>query len=363
MNEISFGLRYMATYKLYNTSCYGLTLPEEEPIQSISPESIDALITDPPYGLGFQNYEWDKKRDTKRKVLDVPDKRIWEEALEALKPGAYGAVFSYPRLMHYLMMDLEEAGFIIKDVLFWAYLNGMPKMKNIAVEIDDLEGYESQITGEYTYVQGYVKGGAENYKVKEKKFKKEPSSELGKKYRGAGLGLKPAYEPIVLVQKPLAKNLTVAENVVEYGTGCLNFEATRIPYGRGDYNVGHNPHPKGRVPSNIIRTEAIQDGYDKYFLIEEIDAQHEKFLQVPKVRQHKDQFNHHPTLKPIKLMHHLVKLLSFKGQIVLDPFMGSGSTGVACVKAERQFIGYEIDPSYYQIVQKRMQEAKTMFED
>jgi len=121
----------------------------------------------------------------------------------------------------------------------------------------------------------------------------------------------------------------------------LNFEDTRIPYQDGESKVGHNPHPKGRVPSNIIRTDNQNDGYDKFFV-------------VPKVRQKKDDFNSHPTLKPVELMHHLVKLITFEKQIILDPFMGSGSTGVASLELKRDFIGYELDKEYFQIAQKRL---------
>jgi len=127
----------------------------------------------------------------------------------------------------------------------------------------------------------------------------------------------------------------------KYGTGALNVEDTRIPYEKGENKVGHNPHPKGRVPSNIIRTEAFNDGYDKFFLI-------------PKVRQEKEDFNYHPTLKPVELMFHLVKLISFNEQNVLDPFMGSGSTGIACLKLNRKFIGYELDSDYFEIAKKRL---------
>ena len=239
------------------------------------------------------------------------------------------------------MVDLEDSGFFIKDVLFWSYLNGMPKSRNVALDIDKELDVESKVVGKYNYVQGYKKNGAENYYANKEKLKYEPSSEFGKKYKGAGLGLKPAYEPIILVQKKIEKGLNVAQNIIKYGTGALNFEETRIPYAKGENKVGHNPHPNGRMPSNIVRTDAFNDNYDKFFLI-------------PKVRQKKEDFNYHPTVKPVELMFHLVKLISFEGQSVLDPFMGSGSTGVACLKLKRKFIGYELDKNYYEIAKKRL---------
>lgn len=322
----------------YNTSCYGL--------EGMPDISVDALITDPPYGIGFQNHAWDKA---------LPDPQIWTDSLRVLKPGAFGLVFSSIRLMHRLMVAIEDAGFDIKDVIFWSYLNGMPKSRDVSLAIDKELGLESKVVGSYRYVQGYKKDGADNYRVpvggtplggtplKRNGAKKicRAVSRVGQRYRGAGLGIKPAYEPIILIQKPKAPGLTVAQNILEYGTGALNLEETRIPLGPGEAPVGHNPHPLGRVCANHLRTDPWQDGYDKFFMI-------------PKVRQHKDNFNHHPTLKPVALMEHLVNLVSFEGQTVLDPFAGSGSTGVAALQRRRQFVGYEKDTTYYEIMNKRL---------
>ncbi|ALG69477.1 site-specific DNA-methyltransferase [Beggiatoa leptomitoformis] len=323
-----FTLTHSKPYKIFNQSCYGLSVLDDN--------TIDALITDPPYGISYQNHYWDK---------DLPDKQIWADTLRVLKQGAFGLVFSSVRLMHRLMVDLEDNGFIIKDVIFWGYLNGMPKSRDVALDIDKELGVESHVVGEYDYVQGYKKGGAENYYATKKKLKRTPCSTLGMKYKGAGLGIKPAYEPIILVQKPLEIGLTVAKNVVKYGTGVLNLEQTRIPYAQGEGKVGHNPHPQGRVTANILRVEEWGDGYDKFFV-------------VPKVRQSVDTFNKHPTVKPIELMHHLVNLVSFDGQLILDPFMGSGSTGVASVQLKRRFVGFELDNDYFKICQKRLRVSK-----
>ncbi len=322
----------MSEYKIYNTSSY--------PLKELDNNSIDAIATDPPYGISYQNNYWDK---------DLPKREIWENSLRVLKPGAFSVVFSSVRLMHRLMVDLEDSGFIIKDVLFWSYLNGMPKSRDVALDIDKELGVESEVVGKYNYVQGYKKNGAKNYYAGKEKLKYEPASELGKKYKGAGLGLKPAYEPVILIQKPIEKGLNVAQNIIKYGVGALNIEETRIPYANGETKVGHNPHPKGRVPANIIRTEPFKDGYDKFFL-------------VPKVRQKKEDFNFHPTLKPVELMFHLIKLISFENQTILDPFMGSGSTGIACLKLKRNFIGYELDNDYFKIARKRLENEKIKLE-
>lgn len=312
-------------YKIYNKSCYGL--------KPLKDNSIDALVTDPPYGISYQNNYWDK---------DLPKREIWEDSLRVLKDGSFGLVFSSVRLMHRLMVDLEDSGFLIKDVLFWSFLNGMPKSRDISLGIDKELGVESKVVGNYKYVQGYKKGGSDSYK--KGKIKYEAVSELGQQYKGAGLGIKPAYEPIILIQKPMEKGIKVAQNIIKTGTGALNLEETRIPYQKGEGKVGHNPHPKGRVTANILRVEEHGDGYDKFFL-------------VPKVRQNAQSFNTHPTLKPVELMQHLVKLVSFENQILLDPFMGSGSTGVASLELQRQFRGFELEKEYFQIAKKRLEIA------
>ena len=311
----------------------------------MSDTSVDALITDPPYGIGYQNHAWDKA---------LPDPQIWSDVLRVLKPGAFGLVFSSVRLMHRLMVAIEDAGFDIKDVIFWSYLNGMPKSRDISLAIDKELGLESEVVGSYRYVQGYKKDGADHYRVPvqrggsgiETKQKRRAVSGTGQRYQGAGLGIKPAYEPIILIQKPKAPGLTVAQNILKHGTGALNLEETRIPLAADEAPVGHNPHPLGRVCANYLRTDPWQDGYDKFFM-------------VPKVRQHKEAFNHHPTLKPVALMEHLVKLVSFEGQTILDPFAGSGSTGVAAVQQGRQFVGYEKDATYYEIMNRRFQASLT----
>jgi site-specific DNA-methyltransferase (adenine-specific) len=366
MNSINVNPISLKTF-IKNSSCEGLVSPNEQPLPD---NSIDALITDPPYGINFQNHEWDNDKNGK---IEVPDRKIWKDCFRVMKPGAYGLVFSFPRVMHRVMYHLEEAGFELKDVLFWVYLNGMPKTRNIGLEIDKELGVESTPTKPYKYKQGYEKNGAETYKLGEQKFRLEPNSELGRKFNGAGVNIKPSYEPIILVKKPIQEGLTIAQNIIKYGVGALNLEDTRIPYEKNEGKVGHNPHPKGRVPANLVRIEHIskedifKDGHNKYFLptnphlppdnieTEFFNQYWDRAVFVSKVRQHAEDFNEHPTLKPIQLMSHLVKLVSFENQLILDPFMGSGSTGIAAIQENRKFIGYEIDENYFKISKKRIE--------
>lgn len=154
---------------LYNKNSYKLEELEEN--------SIDSTITDPPYWISYQNHYWDK---------DLPNKEIWENSFKKLKPWAFGLVFSSVRLMHRLMIDLEDSWFLVKDVLFWSYLNWMPKSRNVWLLIDKELNIESEKIWEYKYIQGYKKNGSDNYKT-DQKFKLSWYSELGKKYDGAGL--------------------------------------------------------------------------------------------------------------------------------------------------------------------------------
>lgn len=313
-------------YQIYNQDSINIS-------GFVNTNFVDAIITDPPYGINFKNQDWDKK---------LPNIKIWEQCYQVLKPGGFMLVFSFPRMMHRIMCQLEDLGFEIKDVLFWVYLNGMPKIKNIGLEIDKELGVKSEIVGKYKYIQGYK----DKDTFKQEKNKLSPTSKLGKVYNGAGIGLKPAYEPIILFQKPIEKKLSVSQNIIKYKTGVLNLEETRIPYQKGEKKVGHNPHPLGRVPSNIIRTKPFFDNYDKFFVVPKVRGKEKKITENLK--------NTHPTIKPIELMEHLVKLLSFKNQIILDPFMGSGSTGVAALKNNRKFIGFEINKDYFNLAKIRL---------
>ena len=149
-------------YEIYNENSLNLN-------KYLKENSIDCVITDPPYGINFKNNEWDK---------NLPDINIWKKCYKILKPGSYMLVFSFPRIMHRIMFQLEEIGFEIKDVLFWVYLNRMPKNKNIGLEIDKELSITSKKIGEYKYIQGYQKNKKKNYKTKKDML--TPISELEK---------------------------------------------------------------------------------------------------------------------------------------------------------------------------------------
>lgn len=320
-------------YNIYSKSCYGL--------KELENNSIDAVVTDPPYGINLE--DWDK----------LPDTQIWTDCFRVLKPGAFLFCFSAIKFQHIFTTNLLNAGFEFKDVLLWTYLNGRVPPINVDQKIDKHLGIDREIIGQYHYSQGSPNSNKKN-SYKSSSSKTKPSEE-SKIWNGFGTGLKTSYEPIIVVQKPLEG--TLAENLLKYKTGALNIDATRIPYEEGEDKVGHNPHPLGRVLSNIIQTESFGD-YEKYFNInhnnENITNDYDNFYFFGKVRDGKKTGNIHPTKKPISLMECLNKLATLEGQTILDPFMGSGSTGVAALKLQRKFIGYEMKKEFFDIANSRL---------
>lgn len=317
-------------HKLYEKSSYGLIELEDN--------SVHAVITDPPYGINLE--EWDT----------LPDNQIWQDCFRVLKPGGYLLCFSSIKFQHIFTQNLLNAGFEFKDVLLWAYLNGRVPPINLDQKIDSLLDNTREVVGEYNYVQGSPNSHKkESYTAKTKKTKASNDSES---WIGFGTGLKTAYEPIIMVQKPL--EISLAKNILKYQVGALNIDSTRIPFEDGESNVGHNPHPLGRVMSNIIQTEHFGE-YEKFFNINSnVDNELDHFLFYSKVRDGKKTGNLHPTKKPVQLMQQLIKLVTIENQLVLDPFMGSGSTGVATKNINRDFIGYEKESDYFKIASNRI---------
>jgi len=302
-------------FRLYEKSSYGLI--------ELDNNSIDAIVTDPPYGINLE--DWD----------ELPNPSIWKDCFRVLKPGGFLLCFSSIKFQHVFTQELLNAKFQFKDVLLWAYLNGRVPPIDLDKKIDNYLENKREIIGQYNYIQGSPNSKKkESYTQKNQKTKATKDSE---NWVGFGTGLKTAYEPIIMVQKPLEG--TLAENILKY-------------------NVGHNPHHLGRVMSNIIQTESFGD-YEKYFNINHLDndctSDYENFYFFGKVRDGKKSGNFHPTKKPVSLMNCLNKLVSLENQLILDPFAGSGTTGVSALSLKRQFIGYEQISQYYKIALERLE--------
>ena len=203
-----------------------------ETMKAMPPESIDAIVTDPPYGLGFMGRRWDA----------LPPSQEWAEACyRVLKPGGHIVAFGGTRTWHRLAVAIEDAGFEMRDSLAWLYGSGFPKSMNVSKAIDKAAGalkHESV---------GFTVAGRTDKNLPNPAFKgytpPAPATPEAEHWQGWGTALKPAFEPIVLARKPLAEK-TVAGNVLAYGTGAINIDACRIE--------GEADRPMPRAPQGGI---------------------------------------------------------------------------------------------------------------
>jgi site-specific DNA-methyltransferase (adenine-specific) len=365
-----------------------------EVMRTLADASIDAVITDPPYGLGFMGKDWDR---------GVPGAEFWAEMFRVSKPGAHLLAFGGTRTHHRMMCAIEDAGWDLRDTIMWVYGSGFPKSHNLQ--------------------------------------------------DGRGTALKPAWEPIIMARKPLLG--TVVANVERYGTGALNIDLCRIdtdealragaggipcrhdekvPRGRdgeksalrrygdaGGTNFAATPGPRGgdvrgRWPANVMHDgsdevmKAFPDAPGQQGIAKddgeatgnavygamrnitnqpaprvESDKSAARFFYCAKASR-KDRNegledmperpslkidptsamardgrrgsgtaqNHHPTVKPTELMRHLCRLVTPRGGTILDPFCGSGSTGKAAVLEWCNFIGIDLEAEYTAIAERRI---------
>ncbi|HUU96831.1 MAG TPA: site-specific DNA-methyltransferase, partial [Phycisphaerae bacterium] len=193
-----------------------------ERIAEMPADSVDAIVTDPPYGLSFMGKGWDH---------GVPGEPFWAEALRVAKPGAPLLAFGGTRTHHRLMCAIEDAGWEIRDCLMWLYGSGFPKSLDVSKAIDAAAGAEREVVGRSArHVSGKADQRTEGLRgtstfqesVGMGQFLTAPATDLARRWHGYGTALKPAWEPIILARKPLAG--TVAANVQQYGTGGLNID-------------------------------------------------------------------------------------------------------------------------------------------
>ena len=382
-----------------------------EIMKEIPKNSIDAIVTDPPYGLEFMGKEWDRLEGTigeiKNKNMRLPSNlgnkrnvkcpdcgkwiydhhprecqcggvyrlkqrkmQLWhtqwlKEAFRVLKPGASMLAMGGTRTFHRLMVAIEDSGFIIKDTLMWLYGSGFPKaqdltnmLKKRGIETDKWQGYK-----------------------------------IG--------GIKPAYEPIVWAVKP--PEGSYIDNVLKWGVGAVNVDECRIGFKQTDNIITKNPHTrtkgtdayqthcygkynpkedfidytksKGRFPANVILDEEAgrlldeQSNASRFFYcakasraernagLEDLKEKSKHYRWNKAGRWTNDTSptkNHHPTVKPIKLFEWLIKLITREEQIVLDPFIGSGTTAIASFRVGRKYIGIEREKEYIKIAEERL---------
>jgi site-specific DNA-methyltransferase (adenine-specific) len=350
--------------------------------------SVDAIVTDPPYGLAFMGKRWD---------YDVPSVDIWAECLRALKPGGHLLAFAGTRTQHRMAVRIEDAGFEIRDMIAWVYGSGFPKSLDVSKAIDKAAGHWRGKAGEVVSNNGAMSSG--NY---ERTPKGDPVTADATAWQGWGTALKPAMEPITVARKPLVG--TVAENVLAHGTGALNVDGCRVGVestkrtcngvgqsssfdmaASGEHRV--NGSDAGRWPANLIHDGSEEvvgllknDAARFFYCAKASKADRDQGLDaMPTVTadpygQHRGRRmngndtridgkpaaqgkNHHPTVKPTDLMRYLCRLVTPPNGVVLDPFAGSGSTGKAAALEGFRFIGIEREAEYVEIARARIAAA------
>jgi DNA modification methylase len=379
-----------------------------EVLAGLDAESVDAVVTDPPYELGFMGKAW----DASGVAFQV---ETWEAVLRVLKPGGHMLAFGGTRTYHRIACAIEDAGFEIRDCLQWIYGSGFPKSMDVSKAIDKANG--DVRTGGFVKAQqpaGGIGLGMNAQCANCGKWKLSPdpcrcvdsgpASDLSKQWQGWGTALKPAYEPIVLARKPLAR--TVAQNVQQHGTGAINVDGCRVGTddttsrpgtvsSGGILNVvpggcvrQSETHALGRWPANILHdgseevvalfpsphgAGAARDGsaaivsssYNASFYEFPPDRNMRRlgdsgsaarfFYCAKASRSERGDGNTHPTVKPLALMRYLVRLITPPNGLVLDPFTGSGTTGIAALREGMRFVGIEANEAYCEIAAKRLE--------
>ena len=388
-------------------------------LKTLASNSVDCIITDPPYFIDKLDNKWSAKEINEDKknshIKHLPKgmkfdkkqiKHLYDYYLELseilfdkLKPGGYFLSFSSPRLYHAIAMACDIAGFEIRDMIAWVYGSGFPKSHNIGKAVDKLQGNEREVTGQDK------SGSKRNCMAGDFEGGKYDLTKGNSPYEGWGTALKPALEPITVARKPFKG--TVANNVLKWGTGGINIDGCRVePQSEKDLKELRSERPSERKGNNQVQTSGdrsnrqhitgrfpanlIHDGSDevvglfpdtksgkmkqhisggKYNVygkmyprdVETIgdSGSAARFFYCAKAsKKDRNEGNNHPTVKPTKLMQYLVRLVTPKDGTVLDPFMGSGTTGIACKKEGFDFIGIELDEDYFEIAKARIEKLK-----
>jgi site-specific DNA-methyltransferase (adenine-specific) len=336
---------------------------------------------------GFMGKEWDGSRV-------AYDASLWANCLRVLKPGGHLIAFGGDRTHHRLMVAVEDAGFEIRTCLYWCFGSGFPKSLDISKALDRMEGAEREVVGissvtgsrhsEFAEVRNDSPSGV--YGDKSINYITAPSTEAARQWDGWGTALKPAIEIAVLVRKPLSEG-TVAKNVLRHGTGGLNIDACRVPTASADAAARPLDTMKGRWPANVVHdgSEEVEAAFAAYGARGQcapvkgtepsapskhvygtykrtvatqfqgrVDSAARFFYTAKASGEDREFGNNHVTVKPLALMRWLVRLVTRPGGVVLDPFMGSGSTGRACQAEGFRFIGIEREADYVAIAQRRL---------
>jgi site-specific DNA-methyltransferase (adenine-specific) len=314
-------------------------------LQKVQDNSVDFMATDPPYGYKFMGLDFDKA---------LPDTEIWKESFRVLKEGSFICVMAAPRtdVLWRICRDLEEAGF---DMSFtnieWVYHTGFPKASDTSKQIDKRLGVDREVIGEKPYRskkinEQKIQGGDYSKKNTIQLNETKSNTDIGKKYEGSKLGFqpKPAREIIIVGMKPF-KEKSYIDKVLNFEELTENIQRT--------YPLIQTPKPSKKEKDMGLNGEEkkVKEHLSKYTTTTNgtTDIEYER---------NTTRKNTHPTIKPIKLMSYLITLFTREGDYVLDPFMGSGTTGLACKLLNRNFIGIDFTEEYYNIAQERLEVSR-----
>lgn len=322
-------------------------------LRSMPDNSVDSIVTDPPYGIKFMGKTWD---------YDVPSPAIWEECLRVLKPGGHLLSFAGSRTQHRMAARIENAGFEIRDLIVFLYETSTAAQVLIESLSPDQLKLLDAVFG-HDGMLGWIYGSG---------FPKSHHA------------LKPALEPITLARKPLRGS--IASNVRVYGTGALNVKVCRIPLAegeppydypngpggsepnhmwrgrsKGDGGIARQGNPDGRWPANLIHdgSATVLAMFPYTPQQAEISNASRFFYCAKASRKDRGEGNNHPCVKPTELMRYLCRLVTPPGGTVLDPYMGSGSTGKAAAMEGFCFIGIEREEDYVNIARRRIAAARS----
>ncbi|HEY2142373.1 MAG TPA: site-specific DNA-methyltransferase [Solirubrobacteraceae bacterium] len=296
----------------------------------LPPNSVDVVLTDPPYAIDFANEAWDGV-DIRRVAAEGGGRlsageafarwtQTWAaECQRLLRPGGHLLAFGAPRTAHRLVCGVEDAGLEVRDMLAWLYATGVPKSRRLP--------------------------------------------------GGLATGLKPAYEPILLARAPFSGR--VADNLIQWGTGALNIDVARIGaagFWPANVVLSHAAGCSKRrcvrdCPARLVDAARPDKPPSRLFFSAKATRREreagceqlpQRSAQLYRGRPGRRVRNIHPTVKPIGLMRHLVRLVCPPGGVVLDPFTGSGSTGAATMLEGRQFLGIEREAEYVRVARARL---------
>jgi len=389
-------------------------------LKQIADCSIDSVICDPPYHLqsitkrfggdnsaeakygtdglfqrsskGFMNKTWDGG--------DIAFRTdVWKECFRVLKPGGHLLAFGGTRTMHRITCAIEDSGFEIRDLLCWIQYQGFPKSRNISLDMDKMVGLEKTLTGGYCIGNVDKKDRPHLNNAGSQEYNYNPKSQQAQKWDGFGTALKPSHEPATIARKPIEQGLSIAKNVLKWGTGAMNIDACRLQPGdpawpgpQEEYNINKlekcsnfgqlkKPdyekiiHDQGRWPANIYQCpkpsrkekEAGLSHLDPITGAEAVNREPDSAgINNPRAgagRTSEEVRNTHPTIKPRGVMEWAIRLLTPPGGVVLDPFAGSGTTGVSSIVQGFDCILCELTPEYWPIIEGRVADGYREWKD